>query len=365
MEESSLSLFNCLLKVESQEINSKQYIYETGGYHYNWHHEIEIMMVMLGNVEVCVEGEVYDYYEGDIIVINSNEGHSSLKKSDASSVMVLHLAPEDIKNFKAVNHFRFTCASNEKNRDTYEFKKLRELLANLMLALVAEDKIAAMGYYHLIIAHLLKHFFEESTNANISKNNKQQKLFKSMIKFIEQNYHKKITLNDIATLINYNTTYTSILFKSQVGINFYDYLLRVRLQSAVFELLTTQKTINNIALDNGFSDVKAFNTKFKQNFKKSPSEYRNKNKDLRPIQAIDKRKFVSVNDELILQKLHKYSDKIGLEESKLSQAKKLSNKQTIQVHHSKLQLMSHDKQKMMLFLEYLKQNDIELRLDIK
>jgi len=360
-----LSLYNCILKIESQEITLKQYIYEVGGYRYNWHNDIEVMIVMSGNVEVCVEGEVYDYNEGDIIIINSNEGHSSLKKSEASAVMVLHLNPEYIKKFDNLSNFRFSCASNEKNRNTFEFKRLRELLANLMLALVEGDNLAAIGYYNLIISHLMKYFFEECTKIKVSKNNKQQKLFKTIIKFIENNYHKKISLNDIANLINYNTTYTSIFFKSHMGINFHDYLLRVRLQSAVFELLTTQKTINNIALDNGFSDVKAFNAKFKQNFKKSPSEYRNKNKDLNPIQSIDKRNFVSVNNELIMQNLLKYSDRIELEESILSNSEELPNKHTIQINHSKLQLVGDDKTKMLLFLDYLQQNDIELRLDIK
>lgn len=34
-----------------------QYIYRIGTYHYNWHPEIEVLMVLQGGVEVCHDSE--------------------------------------------------------------------------------------------------------------------------------------------------------------------------------------------------------------------------------------------------------------------------------------------------------------------
>lgn len=37
------------------------------------------MLVLSGEVEVCVEGNIYNLEEVDLVLINSNEGHASLK----------------------------------------------------------------------------------------------------------------------------------------------------------------------------------------------------------------------------------------------------------------------------------------------
>ncbi|WP_312460932.1 helix-turn-helix domain-containing protein, partial [Proteiniclasticum sp.] len=72
----------------------------------------------------------------------------------------------------------------------------------------------------------------------------------------------------------YNKSYISQLIKQDLGINYYEYLTRVRMREAIFSLTNTTDRIADIALGNGFSDVKSFNSAFKERFGKSPSEYR-------------------------------------------------------------------------------------------
>jgi xylan 1,4-beta-xylosidase len=52
--------------------------------------------------------------------------------------------------------------------------------------------------------------------------------------------------------------------------------MRLRLQKAIKELVTTDKPLTEIALYNGFSDLKSFNTRFREMLKILPSEYRMK-----------------------------------------------------------------------------------------
>ena len=42
------------------------------------------------------------------------------------------------------------------------------------------------------------------------------------------------------------------LVKGHIGLNFYDYLMRIRLREATLELCSTDKTILEVAGDNGF-----------------------------------------------------------------------------------------------------------------
>ena len=34
----------------------EQYVYHIGSYHYNWHRELELMTVLRGELEVCIDG---------------------------------------------------------------------------------------------------------------------------------------------------------------------------------------------------------------------------------------------------------------------------------------------------------------------
>ena len=92
--------------------------------------------------------------------------------------------------------------------------------------------------------------------------------------YVEENYASKITLEELSKFSQYNRTYISTFFKNTVGMNFYEYLTRVRFQHALYELTSTNKNLTEIAIDNGFPDLKSFNTRFYATFRRRPAEYR-------------------------------------------------------------------------------------------
>lgn len=100
-----------------------------------------------------------------------------------------------------------------------------------------------------------------------------------------------------------NTTIISTLFHRSVGISFYDYLMRVRLQNATKDLALTDKGLTDIALSNGFSDLKSFNKRFKELLKCLPSEYRTKVLDTSPEYEYSHRKYIPCSDPEIKQLL--------------------------------------------------------------
>ena len=133
--------FNCLLEMKDKGIIARQYIYEVGGYRYNWHKDVEIMFILSGKVEVCVEGSVYNLEEGDLMVINSNVGHASLKKDDHSIVMVLHINPIYFDLFcHEYDIVKFDCNTAYKNKDDLEFKEIKQILSSMMFSML-ENKV--------------------------------------------------------------------------------------------------------------------------------------------------------------------------------------------------------------------------------
>lgn len=353
------------LELKKEDIVINQYIYEVGGYRYNWHKDIEIMLVLVGRVEVCVEGKIYNLEEGDIILINSNEGHASLKKQEGSIVMVLHM---DIKYFNLFfynkDYIRFKCNTVKENKYDFKFIELRKLLCEMMISMKdnsTEGQFKTLSYLSMLSSNLFKEFYVQSDYLNNLKLKKTKKQLKTVVDYIQENYKEKIYLDDIAKLINYNSSYVSSFFKSNIGVNFYEYLLRIRLQSAVIELITTNKPIYHIALDNGFSDVKSFNTAFKKNFNKLPNQYRIENKTVQPILSIEKRSFINLDNEIINNKLNEY---IAFDKSMESKKIIKDEKKDRNLDDNKIKILCNKDDKTDEFIEYLRKSNIKIKFEI-
>lgn len=105
-------------------------------------------------------------------------------------------------------------------------------------------------------------------------------LYGQMVHYVEQNYLRKITLDEIAEYLHANRSYLSRLYKSQSGVNLFDDILRRRVEKAKEYLECTDKKLYEIAVDVGFEDGGYFSKVFYKYEKMSPKEYRNQRKDM-------------------------------------------------------------------------------------
>lgn len=96
-------------------------------------------------------------------------------------------------------------------------------------------------------------------------------------KYIENNYHRKLTAQDVCrdTLVSQTKFYE--LFRTNTGKTFIEYLTDFRLEKAKMLLQYSAKSIEEIAIDIGLFDVYYFNKIFKNHFGISPKSYRAQN----------------------------------------------------------------------------------------
>ncbi len=99
-------------------------------------------------------------------------------------------------------------------------------------------------------------------------------LLKPALKFIDQNYQKKIYLEKMAYLCNISPSYFSKIFKRETGLTFSAYVNQIKLTEAKRLLETTQSPIINISLDLGFDDCGYFIKVFKKQEGETPAAYR-------------------------------------------------------------------------------------------
>lgn len=92
--------------------------------------------------------------------------------------------------------------------------------------------------------------------------------------YINQNFHKPITLGEVAKLANMTEVSFSRFFKQRTGITFIDSLTDIRLGHASRMLIDTTHSISEIAYQCGFNNISNFNRIFKKKKGCTPKEFR-------------------------------------------------------------------------------------------
>ena len=92
--------------------------------------------------------------------------------------------------------------------------------------------------------------------------------------YINNHFQEKISLADIAQKEDLSIAYLSRFFKTQIGQSFQSYINALRLEHAIFLLTNTNKTILDISIESGFSDLKYMTKAFSEKFNMTAGEYR-------------------------------------------------------------------------------------------
>lgn len=105
-------------------------------------------------------------------------------------------------------------------------------------------------------------------------------LINSVIQYIEDNYHKHITVGGIADNMHISAAYLSRVFKTETGFTIKWCLNTIRMNHAQDMLIHTKTPINKIAHAVGYDDMRAFYKMFSKQFGITPSEVRSRYSEL-------------------------------------------------------------------------------------
>lgn len=119
--------------------------------------------------------------------------------------------------------------------------------------------------FNVILDHLLER-----------KEGNNKKIINDILKIIEENYSKNLTIMDISNEVYLSPNYISIIFKKEIGESFTDYLVKYRLEKAKRMLKETSLKVYQIGSMVGYSNISYFCSIFKNYYGVSPSEYREK-----------------------------------------------------------------------------------------
>lgn len=155
-----------------------------------------------------------------------------------------------------LRNYQFNTENVERFYETFSFR-----------ADLCSSSWELFAYLSKVIGKSLDAIIEDKKQANI-------KPIRTAKQYIQQNYMNPITLKDVSSLVGFNDSYFSSLFKKECGINFSEYLSEVRMNKAKDLLKETNLCIADICQTVGYNDLKHFTKSFKKFTGLKPNEYR-------------------------------------------------------------------------------------------
>lgn len=241
------------------------------------HRELEIIYVLKGKIQISLMNKLCMVEQSEIFLINSNEFHL-IESNEDNLIAIIHINYTLLTTFinsKSIifqrallnqGEIRDRILSNIEEIITIHLESIDEYRA-----LKIQEKTYKLCFDLTTILKKKEHYTWDGSQLNIEGQNER---LADILLYLQVNYAEKISLEEIAKIFSLSVPYLSKFFKQKTGETFLQYLNKIRLQHAVYELTSLEKSLTRIAFDNGFPNLPSFNRVFQEEFNEKPNEFK-------------------------------------------------------------------------------------------
>ena len=252
------------------------YPFETYGPHK--HLRLEINHVKKGNCMMHLDNESINFVEGDTMIILSNVNHVFEAGSGGTTLMQLEFLPEIFSGFDLNFPGCIDGIGLGSISPFSEENKLIKIVNNIGIMRVVQRIVNELKgknsyYQYLVVMYyaellVLIYRYMSENYLPICQND----ALKRAISFIRFNYHKDISINDVAIQADISERYLRSLFSQYLNISPLDYLNQIRINKSIELLRNTELSVKEICFQCGFQSPQYFSRIFKQQTGISPRE---------------------------------------------------------------------------------------------
>lgn len=250
----------------------------------HWHDEMEIIYVKRGTGIITIDLKQYVVTAGTIALIIPGQLHSieqyEQEKMEYENIM---FHPDILISRKtdvcSNDYFSPLLTGNVSVPSLYTPQS--PYYTEIVVCIDANDEICKTypeGYQLFIKSQLFMLFYILFNKCCLKeapkKDIKSLEKMKVILKYIENHYKDKITIEDIANEAGISQSHLMKYFKNTMGTSFIGYLNEYRLTMASRLLVSSDSSILDIAAEVGFDNLSYFNRTFKKKFTMTPSAYR-------------------------------------------------------------------------------------------
>ena len=152
-----------------------------------------------------------------------------------------------------------------------------EISRERLRSLYMETRVMSSKQYEAMVKLLgifAEHISVVSNRIVVHRENSESPVIRRAREFIVENQADDLSLGQVARAVNTSTFHFCKMFKKATGLNFTEYVSRVRVEKARNLLLNPNLRISEIAYEVGFQSLTHFNRVFKKFTGLSPTDYR-------------------------------------------------------------------------------------------
>ncbi len=251
------------------------------------HDFVEMVYTVSGKGIHKVDGKEYHVKSGDLLVINYHCRHS-VYPSEALNYVDIMLKPEyvnetlkdtdDIFLLLQLSDFSDFAGGIVKDNLLLSFDGEEKQRIELLLGWTFEEQNSSAPAGKLVIRSALSMLLSLVFRKMSEQKRTAPAVDDRLLAYIERNCGEKLLINEIASLCGYSTEHFSRLFKKYTGRSPVEYISECRIKKAKGLLQNTDKPIESIISECGFSNRTAFFKKFSECEGVTPSKFRKNQK---------------------------------------------------------------------------------------
>ena len=255
------------------------------------HTFLEIVYILSGSATHVIGDRSVPASKGDLFIINYDTPHAFFRDQDSTEPLLAYdlLFSPNFFDATMLNSICFdsTNASflfyslfpeQQQTPDIHISGSSYNVFGELFNKIYLEFTNQEPGYIHIIHAYvtelIIKIFRKMNSSQNRDIASHQRQIVESTLSYMRQNYHKHISLEELAAQAFLSKDYFARLFRETTGMPISAFLQKIRIEEACNLLVSTSQTIDDIALQCGFNDAKYFYSIFKKLTGLTPRQYR-------------------------------------------------------------------------------------------
>ncbi len=240
------------------------------------HDDLEIGLILDGNLELILENERIPLKKNDIYIINRYQLHSFTNNGQKNLILAFQIGTDLYRTLSydlTRMTFKKTTLCSGEIHDTL-YKKLLSC-ATHYLCEAAHYELTCASLLLDILAYIVSHVPYDVQNEkehDIIRHNTLR--INRITNYISKHYTESVSLEAIAQLENITTCHASHFMKKNFGVSFQEYMNNIRFEHAFRLINNSPLSILDVCMETGFSSSRYLNQMFLKRVGCTVKEYR-------------------------------------------------------------------------------------------
>lgn len=249
------------------------------------HNFWEMVYVDKGQVKICADSKEFYLQQGQITFHKPNEFHAiSADGTNTADVFVISF----VSSSSSMNFFKSKIINLPEKLKSKMFSLIQESIDAFEALEISCSELKGkpnvpIGGQQMIRIHLEELLImlirqentEEKPAFFLTKESMENHLVEYMVKTIDENVYKKITVNDLCESMNYTRAYLAKIFKSSISMSIGEYITNTKIKEAKKLIRQNKYTFVQISDMLQFDNQHYFSRVFKKVTNFTPSQYKN------------------------------------------------------------------------------------------